>query len=49
VNELIVLVDIVLGSADATACPHGIPAGAKVDIATIVRAVGNALNGCGAS
>jgi hypothetical protein len=49
VNELIVLVDIVLGSAEPSACPHGIPAGAQVDIAMIVRAVGSALNGCGTS
>jgi hypothetical protein len=49
VNELIVLVDIVLGSATPSACPHGIPAGAQVDIAMIVRAVGSALNGCGIS
>ncbi len=49
VNELIVLVDIVLGSAEPSACPHGIPVGAQVEIATIVRAVGSALNGCGTS
>ena len=47
VNELITLVNIALGNADAPACAHGIPSGGAVDISLIVRAVNNALNGCG--
>jgi hypothetical protein len=46
VNELIILVNIALGSADNSACPHGIPAAATVDISLIIQAVNNALNGC---
>jgi hypothetical protein len=43
------LVNIALGNADATACPNGIPNGAQVDVALILTAVNNALNGCGGS
>jgi len=39
-------VNIDLGSADASACPNGIPSGVTVDIALIIKAVGNALNNC---
>jgi hypothetical protein len=46
VNELITLVNIALGTADNSACPHGIPAAATVDISLIIQAVNNALNGC---
>jgi hypothetical protein len=28
-------------------CPYGIPAGAEVDVALIIQATDNALNGCG--
>jgi len=38
-----------LGNADATACPNGVPSGAQVDVALILAAVNNALNGCGGS
>jgi CSLREA domain-containing protein len=48
VNELITLVNIDLGNADVSACPNGIPPGATVDIALIIRAVDNALIGCSA-
>jgi hypothetical protein len=48
VDELIRLVNIALGSQPSSACPVGIPAGATVDIAFLVRAVNNALNGCAA-
>jgi N-acetylneuraminic acid mutarotase len=46
VNELITMVNIVLGSADASACPHGIPSGVSVDITVIIQAVGYALTNC---
>jgi len=50
VNEIIVLVNIDLGTADNSACPNGIvPPGATVDITLIVKAVSNALNNCPAS
>jgi hypothetical protein len=49
VNEIIVLVNITLGSLDASACPHGIPSGRSVDITLIIQAVGYALNNCPAS
>jgi hypothetical protein len=44
VNEIIILVNIDLGAADASACPHGIPR--EVDITLIVQAVGYALTSC---
>jgi hypothetical protein len=47
VDEILTMVNIALGNADATACPNGIPSGAQVDVALIVTAVNNALNGCG--
>ena len=43
------MANIALGNADATACPNGIPSGAQVDVALILTAVNNALNGCGGS
>ncbi|MGD0948927.1 MAG: YncE family protein [Candidatus Binatia bacterium] len=48
VNEIIILVNIALGTADAPACPNGIPSGGSVDLALIMRAVNNALSGCAA-
>ena len=48
VNEIILLVNIDLGTADASACPDGIPSGTSVDITLIVQAVNNALNNCSA-
>jgi hypothetical protein len=47
VDEILTMVNIALGNADATACPNGIPSGAQVDVALILTAVNNALNGCG--
>jgi hypothetical protein len=35
-----------LATATSTACPNGIPRGAQVDVALILTAVNNALNGC---
>jgi len=48
VNELITMVNIDLGTADASACPNGIPSGGNVDIALLIQAVNNALNACSA-
>lgn len=47
VDELLTLVNIALGNAQPSACPHGIPSGAEVNITVIIQAVNNALNGCG--
>jgi hypothetical protein len=46
VDELIALVNIDLGSATASVCPHGIPTGAEVNITLIITAVNNALGTC---
>lgn len=47
VDGIIKLVNIALGTAAVSACAKGIPPDEfSVDVATIVRAVGNALNGC---
>ena len=47
INDLITLVNIALSTAQPSACTHGIPDGAVVDIALIIQAVNHALNGCG--
>jgi hypothetical protein len=47
IDELITLVNIALGTAQASACPHGVPNGAEVNVALIIQAVNAALNGCG--
>jgi len=49
VNEIIILVNIALGTADVSACPSGIPIGRDVDITLIVQAVGFALADCPAA
>jgi hypothetical protein len=46
VDEIITLVNIALGSAEASACPNGVPTGATVDITLIIQAVNNALSTC---
>jgi len=46
VHELIIMVNLDLADAQASACPQGLPNGSTVDIALIVRAVNNALHGC---
>ena len=46
INELVTLVNIALDALSPSACAEGIPGGATVDIALLIRAVGNALNGC---
>jgi predicted dienelactone hydrolase len=45
-SDLITLVNIALGTAQASSCVQGIASGAAVDIAVIIEAVKNALNGC---
>jgi hypothetical protein len=48
VNDLITLVNIALGTALPSACPNGgLPLGGEVDVAVILQAVNNLLNGCG--
>ncbi|MCK6554629.1 hypothetical protein L6Q96_08640, partial [Candidatus Binatia bacterium] len=47
IDELLIFVNISLGNAQLAACPRGVPAGAEVDITLIIRAVNNAMNGCG--
>jgi photosystem II stability/assembly factor-like uncharacterized protein len=47
INEIVTLVSIGLGSVEPAACPSGVPDGAEVDIALIIRAVNNALHDCG--
>lgn len=46
VNELLILVNIALGNAQTSACPHGVLSSAEVDISLIIQAVNNALLGC---
>jgi hypothetical protein len=46
VVEIITMLNITLGTAGPSACPNGIPAGAKVDISLIIQAVNHALNQC---
>jgi hypothetical protein len=45
VNDLIVLVNIILGNASSSACPHGLSSAAP-DVSLIIQAVNNALYGC---
>jgi hypothetical protein len=49
VNELVIMVNMALGTADESACSQGIPSGAPVDVSLIVRAVNNSLTGCPAT
>lgn len=46
VNNIIVLVNIALGTAQPGACPNGVPSEGEVNVAVIIQAVNNALNGC---
>ena len=49
VNDIITLVDIALGTAELSACSNGgLPLGGEVNVAVIIQAVNNALNGCAA-
>ena len=47
IEARIILANIALGNAKASTCPHGVPSGVEVDIAVIIQAVNNGLNGCG--
>lgn len=42
----ITLVNIALEAQSPSACAQGVPAGATVNLSLLIRAVGNALNGC---
>ena len=46
VDELLIMVNIGLGNAQPSACPHGIPSGGEVNIALIIQAVNHVLSGC---
>ena len=46
ISDLITLVRIALGEAPPSDCLNGVPSTGGVDVAAIVVAVGNALNGC---
>ena len=43
ISDIVVIVNIALGEATASSCPHGIPSGSDVNIALIIQAVNNAL------
>lgn len=47
INDLIALVNVALGNAQPSACANGVPNGSEVNIALLIQAVNNALNGCG--
>jgi hypothetical protein len=49
IGELVMLVNIGLGEAPASACPNGVPDGVAVDIALIIQAVDHGLHGCNVS
>jgi hypothetical protein len=50
ITDIILLVNINFGNQPPSACPHGIPPGEEdVPITLIIQAVGNDLNGCGAT
>jgi len=46
VNEIVVLVNIVLGVGAPSACPDGIPPGVDVDVTLVIQAVANDLTNC---
>jgi hypothetical protein len=48
IDEILTMVNIALGIDQVSACQHGVPDGAEVDVALILQAVNDALNGCGA-
>jgi hypothetical protein len=47
INNIITMVNIALGSAQPSACAQGVPSGTEVNVAVIIHAINNALNGCG--
>jgi cysteine-rich repeat protein len=46
VSEIVMLVNIVLGAAPPSACARGLTIDGNVDVAVLIQAVNNALNGC---
>ena len=46
IDNLVTLMNIALSDAAPSACANGVPNGLNVDVALIIRAVHNALNGC---
>lgn len=46
VDEIITLVNVVLGSLPLERCARGVPKAEEVDITTVIHAVVFALNGC---
>jgi hypothetical protein len=46
VTDILTLVNIALGTTQPSLCLHGVPSGAEVNVALIIQAVNNALNGC---
>jgi hypothetical protein len=48
ISDLIIGVNIALGTAPASACPAFENALRSVDIAQLIKGVNNALNGCAA-
>jgi hypothetical protein len=46
IDELIMLINIARGTMSPAACAAGLPPGAPVDVALLVRAISNALAGC---
>ena len=46
IDEIITLVNIALGTAQASTCAHGVPSGPEVNVSMIVQAVNHALHGC---
>lgn len=46
VDELILLVNVLLGTASAESCVAGIPGGVPVDVTLLVQAISSVLEGC---
>jgi hypothetical protein len=46
IDEIVTVVNVAVGSVPPSACPHGLPTGATVDVSLIIEAVDHALNGC---
>lgn len=46
INELVLIVNIALGSQPASACPFGLCEGAPTDISCLIGAVNHTLDGC---
>ena len=46
ITELTTMVNIALGNAQVSTCANGVPTGTQVNIALLIQAVNNALNGC---